>query len=67
MTDISKCLGDYCALRDSCWRHVAPSSGCSQSYIHPPRHAQGSGCHHWWAIDRDRPRMPLTDEDYDGA
>lgn len=31
MTDITKCPGDGCPLRDKCWRYLAPDEGL-QSY-----------------------------------
>jgi hypothetical protein len=36
MTDISKCSGDKCPLKETCYRYTAPASPHWQSYIQPP-------------------------------
>ena len=33
MSDISKCNGEGCSKKDSCYRYLAPSSEKWQSYI----------------------------------
>lgn len=34
-SDISKCNGDGCAKRDSCWRFVCPPNAHWQAYMQP--------------------------------
>lgn len=47
MTDISKCDGEGCEQKDTCWRFLAPSNPYRQSYMNPPN--RGKECiHYWW-------------------
>jgi len=48
MPDITKCPGDGCPLRDSCYRYTATPSPKHQSYFSPP-YADGT-CHHYWPV-----------------
>ena len=36
MSDISKCSGEGCPLREACYRFTAPTSEYHQSWIAPP-------------------------------
>lgn len=36
MTDISKCSGQNCPLKEKCYRYTAPGDSENQSYILPP-------------------------------
>lgn len=46
MSDISKCFGEGCPLKEKCWRYLAPAS-FMQSYINPERKEDGS-CDSFW-------------------
>lgn len=35
MTDISKCDGEDCPLKDKCYRYTAPSDDLYQSWVEP--------------------------------
>lgn len=45
MTDISKCLGAHCELKESCYRYTAPSNGYWQSYIAPEKVGKECECY----------------------
>jgi hypothetical protein len=45
MTDISKCDGKNCELKDKCWRFNAPDS-YQQAYFNPQK--RGKDCEYLW-------------------
>lgn len=55
MTDIAKCSGINCELRESCYRFLATGDEY-QTYINPD--VKGLGCVHYWSVNTD----PLDDD-----
>ena len=49
MTDISKCDGKDCCIKDQCYRYTAPV-GIRQSYIAPEH--RGLKCPEFWEIEK---------------
>lgn len=47
MTDISKCHGENCPVRDICYRFTAKADPHWQSYMEPDRN--GSECKSFWS------------------
>ena len=45
MTDISKCDGENCDRKQTCWRFTAPSNEHRQSYMAPEK--RGSECEYY--------------------
>lgn len=43
MVDISKCSGEGCDKKETCWRYLAPSSSW-QSFMNP----DPKDCDHYW-------------------
>lgn len=52
MTDISKCVGTDCPLKDQCYRYTAPASEHWQAYIAPPYNAEKGDCDMFWLNER---------------
>ena len=44
MTDISKCTGDACDKKDTCYRYLAPDNPYYQSYILAEDTIDKDGC-----------------------
>lgn len=58
MSDISKCAGNGCDLREECYRFTAPASQW-QSFIVPP--AVGEACEYRLPVFRTVAQQPLGD------
>lgn len=58
MSDISKCSGNGCDLREECYRFTAPASQ-RQSFIVPP--AVGEECTYRLPVFRTVAERPLGD------
>ena len=45
MTDITKCEGGHCKLKDHCYRYTAPMNDNWQSmFVEPPCDKEGKSC-----------------------
>jgi len=54
MTDISKCSGEGCTRRTTCYRHTATPTAHWQSWFSvPPLNSDGT-CSRYWPIDAER-------------
>jgi hypothetical protein len=57
MTDITKCDGKECTMKETCWRYKAPE-GRYQSYFTESPHdnkvdeANNTICEHYWKQDK---------------
>ena len=49
MTDITKCLGENCPMKESCYRFTAESEGIGQTYFIEPPIKDGK-CEHYWEM-----------------
>lgn len=53
MSDISKCEGRKCKVKEKCWRFVAPADPLWQSYaafdMYPTE--KSTDCEHFWALN----------------
>ncbi len=47
MTDITKCSGENCPMKESCYRFTAESEGIGQTYFIEPPIKDGK-CEHYW-------------------
>ena len=51
MTDISKCTGEGCVLKDHCYRFTAPAGEFMQSYLGtPPINKETGKCELFWPV-----------------
>jgi hypothetical protein len=50
MSDITKCLGEGCVLRNTCYRYTAISNPHWQSFF-TSSPLQENGCEHYWRTD----------------
>lgn len=48
MTDIAKCKGGECPLKDTCYRYLS-KAGHYQTYFNAPPY-QGNRCDHYWPV-----------------
>lgn len=46
MTDIAKCRGDECPMKESCYRFTAPSSEYQSYFVNPP--IKDGKCDMYW-------------------
>lgn len=46
MTDIAKCRGDECPMKESCYRFTAPSSEYQSYFVNPP--IKDGKCEMYW-------------------
>jgi len=51
MTDISKCNGSGCPLKEKCWRYLAPSSSWQSMIV--AAYADGT-CRNFWGCDVEK-------------
>lgn len=51
MTDITKCPGTDCDVRDKCYRFTAPDGGDRQSWVEPPTERP---CPMFWGYGQQR-------------
>lgn len=47
MTDITKCTGDGCPQRATCYRYTSPSSDYQSTFLSPPIDEHGK-CEMYW-------------------
>lgn len=50
MTDISKCMGNGCPLREKCYRFTAPSDDWQSYLVGSPYDAKTESCVMFWPI-----------------
>lgn len=52
MTDITKCQGTGCIVKETCYRYTAPDSERQSYFIEPPiqasRQHDGMNCSYYW-------------------
>jgi hypothetical protein len=51
VTDISKCHGEGCHKKETCYRYTAPADKHWQSYIAPVRNEDGSCDEYYWKVN----------------
>jgi hypothetical protein len=56
LSDISKCRGNKCKVKDTCWRYKAPANPHYQSYFNPI--VLLGKCNEYWKIE-DNPNHCL--------
>ena len=49
MTDITKCKGDGCPIKDNCYRYIASSSEMQSYFLEIPY--KDGDCDMFWKID----------------
>jgi hypothetical protein len=47
MADISKCTGEGCSLKETCYRFTAPSGMLQSFFINPP--IKDGECDYYWS------------------
>lgn len=63
MPDLAKCSGEFCSIRERCYRFTVSPSDYRQSWLRLTRAEQGEGCREFLYVPREpSKRMPL-DED----
>jgi len=51
MSDISKCTGVGCPLKETCWRYKAPANEFWQSYLtEVPYNHNVNACEEYWKM-----------------
>lgn len=50
MSDITKCTGEGCELKDNCYRYTAPSSELWQSWSNFFDYIDEQGCQYYWKV-----------------
>lgn len=50
MTDISKCNGENCPIKETCWRYLAPD-GHWQSYMNYEYNKEKNKCDGYWKVE----------------
>lgn len=51
MSDISKCKGDDCELKNTCYRFIVAPDPYQQSYfIEPPYQKEDGSCDFYWEV-----------------
>lgn len=50
MADITKCTGDYCELRETCFRYKVKDNAYRQSYFITPPNTTSYDCSKYWEI-----------------
>lgn len=59
MSDISKCLGTNCLLKEQCYRYTAPVNHFWQSYLgDSPYNKETKTCDYFW-INNRKPSIVL--------
>jgi hypothetical protein len=46
MSDITKCEGDECPMKESCYRFTAPAEEYQSYFVEPP--IKDGKCHMYW-------------------
>lgn len=52
MPDITKCRGEDCNLKDTCWRHRAPSDFRQSYFYRSPQDEEGF-CQYYWPDEEE--------------
>ena len=52
MADISKCLGEGCKIKSSCYRYIVKPDEFWQSYSDFEPSKDGKKCEHYWKIKK---------------
>jgi len=65
MSDISKCTGEGCTMKDTCYRFKAESCEFAQSYFTEPPHDGidehgNSNCEYYWMVDKIKDRVKIN-------
>ena len=50
MSDISKCTGEYCLLKETCWRYLVPPHDFRQAWV-SPQYSDSNECPNYWKVD----------------
>jgi len=58
MSDISKCMGGDCPLKDTCYRYLAPTHPTYQSWLNSVPY--DNGCDFYWEMKRG---LPMSEEE----
>lgn len=54
MADITKCKGEDCPLKESCYRYTAPYDKYRQSiFLNPPYNKETKSCTMYWGETQD--------------
>lgn len=48
MTDIAKCNGENCLLKEKCWRFTSPVNMTKQLWFIPPYDEEKEWCEYFW-------------------
>ena len=53
MSDITKCKGENCPLKETCWRFLAPEERLYQSYfLGIPYSKEKEKCEYYWEKEK---------------
>ena len=68
MSDISKCTGEGCTMKDTCYRFKAESCEFAQSYFTEPPHDGvdedgNSKCEYYWETNKIKTKKLTIEED----
>ena len=53
MADITKCSGEGCKKKESCYRFTAPSSDLQTMFVTPPLDKDGE-CEYYWEVTKKK-------------
>ena len=62
MSDISKCYGKDCTLRNTCWRFLAPANDLWQCYADFTYDVELQECEYYWEVKDKKYLKRLIDE-----
>ena len=50
MTDITKCEGKECAMKETCWRYKAPKGYYQSYFTESPINKETKECEYYWVV-----------------
>lgn len=63
MTDITKCSGEGCKKKKTCFRFTAPGTGYQSFFTEPP--IVKNKCEYYWKIKIEKERSRQRDDELD--
>ena len=59
MSDITKCKGDDCPMKETCYRFTAPADEYQSYFVTPP--IKDGKCNMYWGVDQQSIMNSLQD------
>jgi len=53
MSDITKCKGDSCPLREKCWRYISNASYWQSYFTEVPYNFHTGFCDQYWPLEEE--------------